>query len=70
MAEELGGIAFPYGRLALRVHGGRRRAGRSETRETVYAVTGFGAHPAIPAELAAAVRGPWTVEALHHVGDV
>ncbi len=37
IADELGGIAFPHARLALRVHRRRRPTGRRETRETVYA---------------------------------
>jgi predicted transposase YbfD/YdcC len=70
IADELGGIAFPHARLAVRVHRRRRQTGRRETRETVYAVTSLDAHQAGPAELAAAIRGHWTVEALHHVRDV
>ncbi|WP_307783799.1 ISAs1 family transposase [Streptomyces spinoverrucosus] len=70
IADELGGIAFPHARLAVRVHRPRRQTGRRETRETVYAVTSLDAHQAGPAELAAAIRGHWTVEALHHVRDV
>lgn len=70
IADELGGIAFPHARLALRVHRRRRQTGRRETRETVYAVTSLDAHQTTPAELATAVRGHWTVEALHHVRDV
>ncbi|WP_262508458.1 ISAs1 family transposase [Streptomyces spongiicola] len=70
IADELGGIAFPHARLALRVHRRRRQTGRRETRETVYAVTSLDAHQATPAELAAAIRGHWSIEALHHVRDV
>ncbi|MFI6663248.1 ISAs1 family transposase [Streptomyces sp. NPDC050523] len=70
IADELGGIAFPHGRLALRVHRRRKQTGGRESRETVYAVTSLDAHQATPAELAAAVRGHWAVEALHHVRDV
>jgi predicted transposase YbfD/YdcC len=70
IADGLGGIAFPHARLALRVHRRRKQTGRRETRETVYAVTSLDAHQATPAELAAAVRGHWTVESLHHVRDV
>ncbi|WP_435613623.1 ISAs1 family transposase [Streptomyces sp. bgisy159] len=70
IADELGGIAFPHARLALRVHRRRRQTGRRETRETVYAVTSLDAHQATPAELAAAVRGHWSIEALHHIRDV
>ncbi|MFB6590034.1 ISAs1 family transposase [Streptomyces diastaticus] len=70
IADGLGGIAFPHARLALRVHRRRRQTGRRESRETVYAVTSLDAHQATPAELAAAVRGHWGIEALHHVRDV
>lgn len=70
IADELGGIAFPHARLAVRVHRRRRQAGRRESRETVYAVTSLDAHQATPAELAAAIRGHWSIEALHHVRDV
>jgi predicted transposase YbfD/YdcC len=70
IADELGGIAFPHGRLAIRVHRRRRQTGRRESRETVYAVTSLDAHETRPVELAAAVRGHWTIEALHHVRDV
>ncbi|MBN3933298.1 ISAs1 family transposase [Streptomyces verrucosisporus] len=70
IADELGGIAFPHGRLALRVHRRRKQTGERESRETLYAVTSLDAHQTTPAELAAAVRGHWAVEALHHVRDV
>jgi predicted transposase YbfD/YdcC len=70
IADHLGGIAFPHARLAIRVHRRRRQTGRRESRETVYAVTSLGAHQTTPAELATAIRGHWTVEALHHVRDV
>ncbi len=70
IADELGGIAFPHARLALRIPGRRRPTGGRETRETVYAVTSLDARQATPAELAAAVRGHWSIEALHHVRDV
>ncbi|MFH0246339.1 ISAs1 family transposase [Streptomyces sp. HK10] len=71
IADELGGIAFPHARLAVRVHHRRRRpTGQRESRETAYAVTSLDAHQTTPAELAAAVRGHWTVEALHHMRDV
>ncbi|MFD7124948.1 ISAs1 family transposase [Streptomyces anulatus] len=70
IADELGGIAFPHGRLALRIHRRRKLTGGRESRETVYAVTSLDAHQTTPAELAAAVRGHWAVEALHHVRDV
>ncbi|WP_241848327.1 ISAs1 family transposase [Streptomyces sp. CB00072] len=70
IADELGGIAFPHGRLALRIHRRRKQTGGRESLETVYAVTSLDAHQTTPADLAAAVRGHWAVEALHHVRDV
>ncbi|WP_267882757.1 ISAs1 family transposase, partial [Streptomyces sp. NRRL S-813] len=70
IADHLGGIAFPHARLAIRVHRRRRQTGCRESRETVYAVTSLDAHQTTPAELATAIRGHWTVEALHHVRDV
>ncbi|EST23165.1 transposase [Streptomycetaceae bacterium MP113-05] len=70
IADELGGIAFPHAHLALRVHRRRLQTGRRESRETVYAVTSLDAHQTTPAELAAAVRGHWSIEALHHIRDV
>ncbi|GHE74191.1 hypothetical protein GCM10017771_97570 [Streptomyces capitiformicae] len=42
IADELGGIAFPHARLAIRVHRRRKQTGRRETRESVYAVTTVG----------------------------
>jgi predicted transposase YbfD/YdcC len=57
IADELGGIAFPHARLAIRVHRRRKQTGRRETRESVYAVTSLDAHQAGPADLAAAIRG-------------
>ncbi|MGK5532016.1 ISAs1 family transposase [Streptomyces sp. URMC 129] len=71
IADELGGIAFPHARLAIRVHGRRKQTGRRETRESVYAVTSLDAHQAGPADLAAAIRGHWGVEnSSHHIRDV
>ncbi|MFD4956446.1 ISAs1 family transposase [Streptomyces sp. NPDC058451] len=70
IADELGGIAFPHARLAIRVHRRRKQTSRRETRESVYAVTSLDAHQVGPADLAAAVRGHWTVEAQHHIRDV
>ena len=71
IAEELGGIAFPHARLAIRVHRRRKQSGKRETRESVYAVTSLDAHQAGPADLAAAIRGHWGVEnSSHHIRDV
>ncbi|WP_329305842.1 ISAs1 family transposase [Streptomyces sp. NBC_01260] len=69
IADNLGGIAFPHAKLALRVHRRRKATGRKETRETVYAVTSLDAHQAKPAELASHLGGHWTVEAQHHIRD-
>ncbi|MCX4642000.1 MULTISPECIES: ISAs1 family transposase [unclassified Streptomyces] len=69
--DNLGGIAFPHARLALRVHRRRKQTGKKETRETVYAVTSLDAHQATPAELASHLRGHWAVEnSSHHIRDV
>lgn len=71
VADELGGIAFPHARLAIRVHRRRKQTGKRETRESVYAVTSLDAHQAGPADLAAAIRGHWGVEnSSHHIRDV
>ncbi|EST36189.1 hypothetical protein N566_04890 [Streptomycetaceae bacterium MP113-05] len=69
IADNLGGIAFPHAKLALRMHRRRKQTGRKETRETLYAVTSLDAHQATPAELASHLRGHWTVEAQHHIRD-
>ncbi|MEU4359258.1 ISAs1 family transposase [Streptomyces virginiae] len=71
IADELGGIAFPHARLAIRVHRRRKQTGKRETRESVYAVTSLDTHQAGPAHLAAAIRGHWGVEnSSHHIRDV
>lgn len=71
VADELGGIAFPHARLAIRVHRRRKQTGKRETRESVYAVTSLDAHQASPSDLAAAIRGHWAVEnSSHHIRDV
>ncbi|MFD0033995.1 hypothetical protein ACFVJK_38325 [Streptomyces sp. NPDC127172] len=69
MRPELGGIAFPHARLAVRVHRRRKQTGRRESRETAYAVTSLDAHQTTPAYLAAAIRGHWTAEAQHNIRD-
>jgi predicted transposase YbfD/YdcC len=69
IADNLGGIAFPHAKLAIRVHRRRKEAERKETRETVYAVTSLDAHQATPAELASHLHGHWIVEAQHHIRD-
>ncbi len=69
IADNLGGIAFPHAKLALRVHRRRKAAGARQTRETVYAVTSLDTHQARPAEFASYLRGHWIVEAQHHIRD-
>lgn len=69
IADNLGGIAFPYAKLAIRVHRRRKATGMKETRETVYAVTSLDAHETKPADLSSHLRGHWTVEAQHHIRD-
>ncbi|WP_280869286.1 hypothetical protein [Streptomyces sp. MJP52] len=56
-------------RPAVRAHR-CRPTGRSESREIVYAVTGLDAHRTTSAELATAIHGRWTVEALHRIKGV
>mgnify|MGYP001048007096 CR=1 FL=1 len=71
IAANLGGIAFPEARLALRVHRRRQESGKRQTRETVYAVTSLDTHQATPADLGGYVRGHWGIEnSSHHVRDV
>ncbi|MDX3233409.1 ISAs1 family transposase [Streptomyces sp. ME19-01-6] len=71
VADNLGGLAFPHTRLALRIHRRRKQTGRQQTRETVYAVTSLDAHQSTPAQLAGHVRGHWKIEnSSHHVRDV
>ncbi|MGW3692237.1 ISAs1 family transposase, partial [Streptomyces sp. NPDC005125] len=71
VATNLGGIVFPKAKLALRVHRRRKENGRTESRETVYAVTSLDTHQADPSQLANHVRGHWTIEnSSHHIRDV
>ena len=71
VADELGGIAFPHTRPAIRVHRRRKQTRKPETRESVYAVTSLDAHQAAPADLATAIRGHWGVEnSSHHIRNV
>lgn len=71
IADELGGVAFPHAKLAIRVHRRRKQSGKRETRESVYAVTSLDAHQTGPADLAAAIRGHWGIEnSSHHIRDV
>ncbi|MGW4985551.1 hypothetical protein [Streptomyces mirabilis] len=71
IAANLGGIAVPEARLALRIHRRRQESGKRQTRETVYAVTSLDTRQASPAELGGYVRGHWGIEnSSHHVRDV
>jgi predicted transposase YbfD/YdcC len=63
-------LLFPGARQAIQLK--RRRAHRKTgkvTLHTVYAVTDLTAEQAYPAQLAALIRGHWSVESLHHVRD-
>jgi predicted transposase YbfD/YdcC len=71
VADNLGGLTYPNAKIALRVHRRRKETGKTETRETVYAVTSLDAHQATPADLAAWIRGHWLIEnSSHHIRDV
>lgn len=71
IAANLGGIAFPQARLALRVHRRRQEPGKRQTRETAYAVTSLDPHQASLADLGGHVRGHGAIEnSSHHVRDV
>lgn len=66
------GILFPHARQALQITRKTRRPdSRKWATEVVYAVTSLTAEQARPCELAAWIRGHWTVEnRLHWVRDV
>ncbi|MFE0696661.1 ISAs1 family transposase [Streptomyces sp. NPDC058869] len=66
IADNLGGIAFPYARLAIRIHRRRKPTGEPESRETVYAVTSLYIHQTTLADLATAIRGHWRIENFSH----
>lgn len=71
IADNLGGIAFPHAKLAIRIHRRRTESGKKETRRTDYALTSLDAHQATPAEIAALIRGQWSIEnSSHHIRDV
>ncbi|MFJ4622194.1 ISAs1 family transposase [Streptomyces sp. NPDC088812] len=69
-AATVAGLAFPYAVQVLQIVRRRRdvRTGKV-TIERVHAVTSLAAEQATAAQLAAAVRGHWQIEALHHVRD-
>ncbi|MGW4897131.1 ISAs1 family transposase [Kitasatospora sp. NPDC004240] len=64
-------LLFPHARQAIQLK--RRHVNRRTgkvTIKTVYAVTGLPADRATPTQLAALIRGHWSIEALHHIRDV
>lgn len=68
-----GGLGFPHAAQALQIRRRRRRLDQPKrfTTETVYAITSLNVHQARPAELAAWIRGHWSIEnKLHYVRDV
>nr|WSY50507.1 hypothetical protein OG999_10475 [Streptomyces sp. NBC_00886] len=71
IAANLGGIAFPEARLALRIHRRRQESGKRQPRETLYAVTSLDTHQASAVDLGGYVRGYWGIEnSSHLVRDV
>jgi predicted transposase YbfD/YdcC len=67
------GIAFPHAAQALQIRRRRRRLDEPQrfTTETVYAITDLRVHQAKPDQLAAWIRGHWSIEnKLHWVRDV
>ena len=70
-AATVNNLLFPHARQAIQLK--RRRANRKTgkvTIKTIYAVTSLPADRATPAQLAALIRGHWSIEALHHIRDV
>jgi predicted transposase YbfD/YdcC len=67
------GIEFPHAAQALQIRRRRRRLDQPKrfTTETVYAITDLRVHQAKPAQLAAWIRGHWSIEnKIHWVRDV
>lgn len=67
------GIGFPHAAQALQIRRRRRRLDQPKrfTTETVYAITDLRIHQAKPAQLAAWIRGHWSIESkIHWVRDV
>ncbi|MDA1359721.1 ISAs1 family transposase [Glycomyces luteolus] len=62
-----GGLPFPGAVSAIRLHRRRQVKGRKQSREILYAVTTLDAHQASPGDIAALVRGHWTIENRHHL---
>jgi len=67
----VGSLLFPHARQAIQLtrRVTHRKTGKTTT-TTVYAVTSLPAEQITAAELAAMIRGHWTVETLHHIRDV
>ncbi len=71
VADNLGGIVFPHATLAIRLHRRRIETGKSETHETVYALTSLDTHQTSPEALAGLIRGEWSIQnSSHHITDV
>ncbi|WP_433793800.1 ISAs1 family transposase [Actinoplanes sp. CA-252034] len=67
------GIDFPHATQALQIRRRRRRLDQPKrfTTETIYAITDLPVHQAKPTQLAAWIRGHWTIEnKIHWVRDV
>src|SRR4029453_16820035 len=67
------GIEFPHAAQALQIRRRRRRLDQPKrfTTETVPAIPGLRVHQARPTQLAAWIRGHWSIEnTLHWVRDV
>ncbi|HEY8987044.1 MAG TPA: ISAs1 family transposase [Streptomyces sp.] len=70
-AATMRNLLFPHAGQAIQLK--RRRVNRQTgktTIKTIYAVTSLPAGQATPAQLAALIRGHWSIEALHHIRDV
>jgi predicted transposase YbfD/YdcC len=64
-------LPFPHAAQAIQIK--RRRTDRATGKTTIvtlYAVTSLRPHQATPAQIAALIRGHWSIEALHHIRDV
>jgi predicted transposase YbfD/YdcC len=62
---------FPHAIQIAKITRSRKRQGRKRSSETVYIVTSLDHRQASPAQLAAYVRGQWSIEnGLHRVRDV
>lgn len=64
------GLLFPHAAQALRITRTRRnlKTGKKTT-VTVFAITNLAAWQISPTDLAAAIRGHWSIEAHHHIRD-